>query len=634
MKKKSSFETKSKFGLKARMVVYFLIVGLIPFFTVSVINYYQSSNTLNETITNEFESIIYEKELYVDEYFAEREGDLTAISTLERVKSMVPAQINEALKPFYETYGVYENIFVINASGVIIGDGKDGASIGVECAQYEWFPRLNATQKMTWALPQISPVTGLPVITISMPINGSAVVGYIVAAVFFNPVADNLQNTKGLGVTGESYLVDIKGMMLTDSRFTKGLAFNSSFLLDSDGVVDGISNIDTKDYINSARYLDYRGIEVFGVWHTIPEFQWVLIIEIDTAEAFAPLDQLLQITLMLSLVVSLLVIGIAYFIGSGLANPILGFHRFVSTITKNDLTTKLDYHNNYETGELAQGLRDLLTQLKTFVLENKNMANQLAVAAEELSSSAEEVSSASENIASSQQQISRGASNQVNAITDTQKKFNQLNVGIRQIREKVENITMVSEMIKNIANQTNMLALNAAIEAARAGDAGRGFNVVADQVRKLAEESRKAVENTDKMLEEIDAITKIQETEALHMLSAIDSIATVSEETSASTEESAAAAEEQASSMELISSTSQQLLSLAEQLKSLSAMMIISEEDEKNFRGYTLQLDMDADAKMVAVKENFEKMKQAADERGQEADEMSKKSGKNGVSSF
>ncbi len=81
--------------------------------------------------------------------------------------------------------------------------------------------------------------------------------------------------------------------------------------------------------------------------------------------------------------------------------------------------------------------------------------------------------------------------NQVVAITETQKKFSELTQGIRQIREKVDNINQISDLIRNISNQTNILALNAAIEAARAGDAGKGFNVVADQVRKLADESRK-----------------------------------------------------------------------------------------------------------------------------------------------
>ena len=91
-----------------------------------------------------------------------------------------------------------------------------------------------------------------------------------------------------------------------------------------------------------------------------------------------------------------------------------------------------------------------------------------------------------------QQQISKGSSNQFTMISETQNKLNELLESTKKVRNFIERISSISEMITNIAEQTNMLALNAAIESARAGEAGRGFNVVADQVRKLADQSKKS----------------------------------------------------------------------------------------------------------------------------------------------
>ena len=67
------------------------------------------------------------------------------------------------------------------------------------------------------------------------------------------------------------------------------------------------------------------------------------------------------------------------------------------------------------------------------------------------------------------------------SINETQRRFRNLVEEIQSIRKQVDQISLITEAIQNISNQTNMLALNAAIEAARAGESGRGFNVVADQ---------------------------------------------------------------------------------------------------------------------------------------------------------
>jgi methyl-accepting chemotaxis protein len=257
---------------------------------------------------------------------------------------------------------------------------------------------------------------------------------------------------------------------------------------------------------------------------------------------------------------------------------------------------------NQEKVEIAS--KSLTEQLN----KSKNLSETLAVSAEQLSSNSEEVSSSSENIASSQQQISKGAADQVIAINETQKKFNDLIGGISVINKKISEISEISAIITNIANQTNMLALNAAIEAARAGEAGRGFNVVADQVRKLADQSRKAVSDTNQMLSEITKITAQQQNNTYEVMKLIDNIATIAEETSASTEESAASAEEQAATMETISSTAMKLLEMAEKLR--NELKENQSNQESVITAQTIDHKEENPSQISPEDENIEKMKE------------------------
>jgi methyl-accepting chemotaxis protein len=177
------------------------------------------------------------------------------------------------------------------------------------------------------------------------------------------------------------------------------------------------------------------------------------------------------------------------------------------------------------------------------------------------------VNSSSESIAISQQHISKGANNQVNAISDILSNIQKLSEGMKNITHQLSSIDEISNLINSISEQTNMLALNAAIEAARAGEAGKGFSVVSEQIRKLSEESTRAVKVTVENVQHIKDTILLQEKSTAEMVKKIEAISVVSEEVSASTEESAASAQEQAASMEQINSIAQNMLVNAEKLQ-------------------------------------------------------------------
>jgi len=124
-------------------------------------------------------------------------------------------------------------------------------------------------------------------------------------------------------------------------------------------------------------------------------------------------------------------------------------------------------------------------------------ANELAAAVEELTSTTDEIASASNNVAEKAQEASLAAD---------------------EVRKFLSEIEGISEFVDELSTQTNLLGLNAAIEAARAGDAGRGFSVVAEEIRKLSERSKKSNSEINKNLIKIKELIH-QSNNAIHNIS-------------------------------------------------------------------------------------------------------------------
>lgn len=129
-----------------------------------------------------------------------------------------------------------------------------------------------------------------------------------------------------------------------------------------------------------------------------------------------------------------------------------------------------------------------------FFGESTDRQDNLREMAEELANNTEEVSGSAQEIAAQAQQLS--------AILD------RLKNNADQSYNKMENINEVSDFIKDISSKTNMLGINAAIESARVGEVGAGFGVVAEEIRKLSEQSSESVENIQKLLNTVEDNSK------------------------------------------------------------------------------------------------------------------------------
>lgn len=235
-------------------------------------------------------------------------------------------------------------------------------------------------------------------------------------------------------------------------------------------------------------------------------------------------------------------------------------HMYKTASMNDDDYNVLELKSFDEIGNLVQMHNAIVNRLSSTLGAVGNITENILASAEEIASVAREVTSVSEEISATIQQISKGASSQSEAsslaMTDVR--------GVsKSLDNAIYNIGSTLNVIQDISDQTNILALNAAIEAARAGEYGRGFAVVSDHVRQLAEETKKNATAVRTLMNDIvsnmgGGVVRFQQS--------LETFAAQSEEFSASSEEVAASTEQQSAAMNLLTQNAERLNTLAEEL--------------------------------------------------------------------
>ena len=296
----------------------------------------------------------------------------------------------------------------------------------------------------------------------------------------------------------------------------------------------------------------YGGLEKYIAYSSVPGTTWSLGVVVDQSEILSELDGLRTLIFISSFVFIVLAIIFVYFIANSLVKRIRLATNYISTMSSGDFTQEISQNHLTMKDEIGIMIHSLLTMqnsIKEMLSSVINNSNQIEADSQNLASVSEQMSSSSESVTYAVQDVTAGASSQADdlvkvaevlngfgnnldaitnsikdvdisskgimtlannsngqmknlaeSISETTNTFRDFEVKIVKSGENISKINEITNLINSISEQTNLLALNAAIEAARAGESGRGFSVVADEIRKLAEQSKESASSISELI--------------------------------------------------------------------------------------------------------------------------------------
>ena len=381
--------------IKGKLGIIFLLLAFLPLFIMRLVVYPITQNTLREEITSDLARVGDRQILLLNSWLDERQRDALVIASdpgvirsMELVQGM-DDEFEETVEhlTFIKQQYRYKGISIIDRNGRVRITTELSLE-GKDVSRFDYFRNALAGENfVTKIRPSEVEVEnelgqmemGLPTMFIFTPIKGHASggnIGVVILRLDVIEISKMMQSLK-IGDSGETYLINDKGIMVTESKFASelkedqlietrtALELKVADQLTGEFTIAATRCLDGQRGSNGYGYKDYRGVDVIGYWRWIPEHNMGLIAEIDIDEAFGVLYKLRNSIMTVFAFMALGMIIIAFAVGKKISTPITALSDAAKNIVKGKFNKKIELNTNDELSELADSLNKIAGMLQT-----------------------------------------------------------------------------------------------------------------------------------------------------------------------------------------------------------------------------------------------------------------------------